>query len=106
MELEAERLERMDLAELHAIGEHEHAVRKRVCIHCCTSSGCQSANALVIKQRLEQAVNENGLGDSVDVVGVGCMGFCGNGPMVTVAPEGTLYEYVTPDQAPSIVAAL
>lgn len=96
----------MDPAELQAIAEREHTARKRVCIHCCTSSGCQSANALLIKQRLEQAVADGNLNDQVEIVGVGCMGFCGNGPMVTIEPEGVLYEHVTPEQAPSIVEAL
>src|SRR5687767_5509790 len=96
----------MDLAELRALAAHEQAARKPVCIHCCTSSGCQSANALLVKQQLEEAVTTGALGDEVEVVGVGCMGFCGNGPMVTVEPEGLLYEHVTPEQAPSIVAAL
>jgi bidirectional [NiFe] hydrogenase diaphorase subunit len=96
----------MDLAELQEIAEKQQQARKRIRIHCCTSSGCQASRSLELKQRLDQAVAEQGLGDMAQVISVGCMGFCGQGPMVEVDPDGTLYEKVTPDDAPAIVAAL
>jgi bidirectional [NiFe] hydrogenase diaphorase subunit len=34
------------------------------------------------------------------------MGFCGEGPMVSIESEGLLYEHVTPENAPSIIDAL
>jgi bidirectional [NiFe] hydrogenase diaphorase subunit len=96
----------MDLAELQELAEQEQRERKPIRIHCCTSSGCQASNSLEIKRRLDDAVAAAGLGDRAQVVSVGCMGFCGQGPMVEIDPDGTLYEHVTPDDAPSIVAAL
>ncbi len=96
----------MDLAELRDIAEKQRLARKRIRIHCCTSSGCQASRSLEIKQRLTDAVVAEGLADEAQVVSVGCMGFCGQGPMVEVDPDGTLYEKVTPDHAPAIVAAL
>src|SRR5208337_5660875 len=44
--------------------------------------------------------------ERVEVRRVGCMGFCGQGPMVKVEPQGLLYERVTVDSAPSIIDAL
>lgn len=96
----------MDLAELQELAEKERRARKPIRIHCCTSSGCQASNALEIKRRLDDAVATTGMGDRAQVVSVGCMGFCGQGPMVEIDPDGTLYEHVTPDDAPSIIAAL
>ncbi len=96
----------MDLTELHGIAEREHLRRKAIRIHCCTSLGCYASGALELQQRLEAAVIAAGRTDTVEVVGVGCIGFCGHGPLVSVEPTGLLFERVTPDQAPEIVAAL
>ncbi len=96
----------MDLPELQELAEKERRIRKPIRIHCCTSSGCQASNALEIKRRLDDAVAAAGVRDRAQVVSVGCMGFCGQGPMVEIDPDGTLYEHVTPDDAPSIIAAL
>jgi bidirectional [NiFe] hydrogenase diaphorase subunit len=96
----------MDLGELHAIAGRARQARKPIQINCCTSTGCQSANSLEVKKQLEQAIDDEGLADRVHVAGVGCMGLCGRGPMVEIEPEGTAYEHVTPEQAPSIIAGL
>ena len=96
----------MDLSELHAIAERERGRRKATCIRCCTSSGCQASAALELERRLGEAVAAAGLADEVEVVGVGCMGFCGQGPIVSVEPGDLLYERVRPEQADGIVAAL
>src|SRR5271166_258865 len=102
----------MDLAELTEIGTNERAGRKAVRIRCCTAAGCLSAGSVGVKKGLENGVQQQGLGDRVQVCGVGCMRLCSQGPLVQVDPElgelgdGPLYEKVTPDQAPGIVAAL
>ncbi|NNJ11203.1 NADH-quinone oxidoreductase subunit NuoF [Chloroflexales bacterium ZM16-3] len=96
----------MDLQELQQIARRERERSRRIRIHCCTSSGCQASDALEIKRRLDEAVSEAGLDSEVEVVGVGCLGFCGQGPMVTVEPGDVLYEHVRPDHAAGIVAAI
>jgi bidirectional [NiFe] hydrogenase diaphorase subunit len=96
----------MDLAELLTIAEKKRATRKAICIRCCTATGCQSANSLAVKQRLEEAITEAGLDERVCVKSVGCLSLCGNGPLVAVEHQDTFYEFVTPEQAPSIIAAI
>ncbi len=96
----------MDLNELLKIAEAERNKQKSIRVHCCTSTGCQAANSLLVKKNLTKAVQEAEMSDRVQVVGVGCMGFCGRGPLVQIAPEATLYEEVTPEDAPSIIEAL
>jgi bidirectional [NiFe] hydrogenase diaphorase subunit len=96
----------MDLAELHAVAERERARRKPVRIRCCTSAGCQASRSLELKERLEAAAAATGRAEAIEVVGVGCMGFCGQGPMVRVEPGDTRYEHVRPEQAEAIIAAL
>lgn len=96
----------MDLTELHEVAAKERARQKSIRVHCCTSTGCQASQSLELKQNLETAAKEAGLDATVEVVGVGCMGFCGRGPLVQIDPDEILYEEVTPDQAESIIEAL
>lgn len=102
----------MDLTELREISQKERALEKPVQIRCCVAAGCLSANSQAVKQRLEAAVTAENLTQTVEVRGVGCMRLCCQGPLVEVEkntePEslGTLYEKVTADDAPSIIAAL
>ncbi len=96
----------MDLQTLHQIANTERARQKPVRIHCCTSTGCRAAASMDILDNLRSAVTQHQLQDRVEVVGVGCMGFCGRGPLVQVDPEGLLYEEVQPQQAASIVEAM
>ncbi len=96
----------MDRVELHDLAESERASWKSVRVHCCTASGCAAADSLNVEKALQQAVADRKLGDRVQVVGVGCLGLCGRGPLVETAPAGNLYEQVAPAAAPSIVAAL
>ncbi|MGK7873521.1 MAG: ferredoxin [Xenococcaceae cyanobacterium] len=39
----------------------------------------------------------------VEVIGSGCLGQCGNGPMVLVEPEQVWYWRVHPDEVPVVV---
>jgi bidirectional [NiFe] hydrogenase diaphorase subunit len=96
----------MDFVELQEIAERERQSHKPIRIRCCMAAGCQSTNAPVVKQRLEQAVAEAGLTDQVDICGVGCLRLCSQGPLIQVDPGGALYEKVEPHQVPALVAAL
>jgi bidirectional [NiFe] hydrogenase diaphorase subunit len=95
----------MDLDDLNAIAEKERSSHKKTVIRCCTAAGCMSSHADAVKAGLEKAVRDTGLGDRVEVRGVGCMRLCCQGPLVGVDPAGILYEKVTPEDAPSLVAS-
>lgn len=96
----------MDLMELLEIAEQERNSRRQIRIRCCSAAGCLSSNSAAVKDQLVAAVEGANLGDTVQVCNVGCMKFCGRGPLVEVDPLGLLYEQVTPEEAPAIVAAL
>jgi bidirectional [NiFe] hydrogenase diaphorase subunit len=96
----------MDLAELQEIADKERKSRKEVRVRCCTAAGCLSADALAVKQSLEAAAAHPEVIDRVEVRGVGCMRLCCQGPLVQVGEDGPLYEQVTPQEAPLIIAAL
>lgn len=96
----------MTLLELQQIKESELAARKKIVLRCCMAAGCMSLDAKGVKERLEKAVEEAGLQDEVEVVGVGCMKLCCVGPLVQADPDSPLYTNVTAENAPAIIAAL
>ncbi len=96
----------MDLSDLIEIADKENAARKHTRIRCCTAAGCLSQDGQALKKALEDAVEAAGLADKVEVIGVGCMGLCSQGPLVQIDPDGPLYEKVTPADASAIVASL
>lgn len=75
-------------------------------IHVCVAAGCLSLHSDQIKQQLDKEVKEHGHAHRCRVKGVGCMGLCSAGPLVSVRPENTLYQAVTPEDAPAIVESL
>jgi len=68
----------------------------------CNGTGCVSGKAFEIREALEKQVAELGLkGVAVDFTG--CHGFCQQGPIAVVEPEGIFYTKVTVDDVPEIV---
>ena len=96
----------MDYQDLLDIAEAEKTRQKSIRVHCCTSTGCQAANSVDVMKNMKNAVKAAGLEERIEVVGVGCMGFCGRGPLVQIDPDDTLYEEVEPENAASIIDAL
>jgi len=71
-------------------------------IFVCEGTGCVSAKSVEIRQALEKAVEELKL-DSVKVDFTGCHGFCEQGPIAFVEPEGIFYTHVSVEDVPEIV---
>ncbi len=93
--------------DLPGIAEAENAAGRAFdhTIHVCVAAGCLSQRSDQVKLRLEHEIQERGLAHC-RVKGVGCMGLCSAGPLVSVRPEETLYQSVTPEDAPAIIEAL
>ncbi len=96
----------MDYQDLLDLAETEKNRQKTIRVHCCTSTGCQASNSVDVMKNMKNAVKKLGLEERVQVVGVGCMGACGRGPLVQIDPDDTLYEEVEPENAASIIDAL
>ena len=77
----------MQLDDLEALAAKQNGTHKKICLRTCMSAGCMSSQADVIKKNLESEVKTRGLETEVEVRRVGCMGFCGQGPLVGV--DGT-----------------
>jgi bidirectional [NiFe] hydrogenase diaphorase subunit len=99
----------MQLDDLNAIAEQHRNSRKKIIIRSCMSAGCMSSQADLIKKNLETEIKAQGLDAEVEIRRVGCMGFCGQGPLVGVdglGPKEKLFEFVKPEDAPAIVRSL
>ena len=66
----------------------------------CAGTGCVSCNSLKVRDRLEAELKDRGLSDKVEVVITGCNGFCAEGPIMVVQPQGIFYKKLTPDDIP------
>ena len=70
----------------------------------CQGTGCVSGNSREITEALSKAIAEQGLTD-VKVDFTGCHGFCEQGPVAIVEPEGIFYSHVALADVPDIVAS-
>ena len=69
----------------------------------CAGTGCVSCGSLNLKERLESELKDRGLSDEVKTVITGCNGFCAEGPIMVVYPEGIFYKKLTQEDIPFLV---
>ena len=69
----------------------------------CAGTGCVSNGAYDIKAALEEEIKKQGLEHEVAVVTTGCNGFCAQGPIVVVQPDGIFYQLLETKHIPHLV---
>jgi len=69
----------------------------------CTGTGCVSNGAFEIKDALEREIKRHDLENEIQIVSTGCNGFCANGPIIVVQPEGIFYQMLTVEHIPHLV---
>ena len=69
----------------------------------CTGTGCVSNKAFRIRHVLEETLAEHHLQDEVAVVATGCNGFCAQGPVMVVQPDGIFYQMLAERDAAELV---
>lgn len=69
----------------------------------CCGSGCVSAGALKIKEKIHEALTAKGLSNEINIIETGCMGPCDYGPVMVVYPEGVFYKKVTLEDVEELV---
>lgn len=95
-----EELQKVAIIEQESQEQYDHR------IHVCMAAGCLSNRADLVKQQLEKQIAANGLERRCTVKGVGCMGLCAAGPLVSIQPKGIMYQEVKPTDAPDIIQTL
>src|SRR6478672_9025978 len=99
----ADELNKIALIENEARGQYRHNV------NVCVAAGCLSARSDQVKDALEKEVQRRGLDRHCQVRGVGCLGLCAEGPLVSVESKekpGAMYQHVTGQDAAELVQAL
>jgi NADH-quinone oxidoreductase subunit F/NADP-reducing hydrogenase subunit HndC len=79
------------------------ATPQRRTVFVCQGTGCVSARSPDIQAALQGRIDESGLKDWVDVKLSGCHGFCEQGPLIAIEPEGVLYTRAKSDDALRVV---
>ncbi len=69
----------------------------------CGGTGCVSLESEQLLENFKSAVKNNGYDKETQVVRTGCFGFCGEGPIVKILPDNTVYVRVKPEDAKEIV---
>jgi NADH:ubiquinone oxidoreductase subunit F (NADH-binding)/(2Fe-2S) ferredoxin/Pyruvate/2-oxoacid:ferredoxin oxidoreductase delta subunit len=78
--------------------------KTRHTVFICQGTGCVSGKSIEITEALAKAVKEQGLG-GVKIDFTGCHGFCEQGPVAIIEPEGIFYTHVTIADVPDIVTS-
>jgi NADH:ubiquinone oxidoreductase subunit F (NADH-binding)/(2Fe-2S) ferredoxin len=69
----------------------------------CGGTGCTSSGSHKVQEELRRELAKQGIEKEVKIVETGCHGFCEQGPLVIVYPEGTFYTRVQPEDVPELV---
>ena len=69
----------------------------------CCGSGCISAGALKIKEKMEGELTRHNLSSEVNLIETGCMGPCDFGPVMMVYPDDVFYRKVSVDDVEELV---
>lgn len=68
----------------------------------CNGTSCVSSESSKIIERLNQLIKEKNIQD-VSVIPTGCIGFCGEGPIVKVQPDNVFYTKVKVEDCESLI---
>ncbi len=95
----------MTVEDLHELAENERERQKRFRhrILYCSAAGCVSCGSLATRDAIKRALAEQKLDQEVELLGTGCMGLCGEGPLVKVAGDESVYERVDEETGRRIV---
>ena len=60
-------------------------------IRICAGTACHASGRVALREAIVNELAERGLSETVKVVETGCHGFCEEGPLVVVRPQGVFY---------------
>ena len=75
----------------------------KITVFICRGTGCESSKSDVLHGMLEEEIKKQGFGKKVEIKKTGCHGFCQQGPIIAIDPEGTFYAMVKESDIPKIV---
>ncbi|NPU85703.1 MAG: FAD-dependent oxidoreductase [Syntrophaceae bacterium] len=69
----------------------------------CGGTGCHASGSLAVKKALVAELMKRNLAEEIKVVETGCNGFCAQGPIMVVYPEGIIYMMIKAEDVPELV---
>jgi len=69
----------------------------------CGGTGCHATGSIKVKEALLGAIEKKGMSDNFLVIETGCNGFCAQGPVMVVQPDGVFYQLIQPEDTTEIV---
>jgi NADH:ubiquinone oxidoreductase subunit F (NADH-binding)/(2Fe-2S) ferredoxin/NAD-dependent dihydropyrimidine dehydrogenase PreA subunit len=69
----------------------------------CSGTGCHASGSEEVKETLEAELARQGLDREIRVIETGCNGFCAQGPVMVVQPEGIFYQKLKKKDVPYLV---
>jgi len=93
--------------ELEQIAETEREEQKKFAhsINVCVAAGCMSCQSQGVKDAIDQEIKKQGLEQRCKNKGVGCMGLCAEGPLIST-DRSAMYKRATANDAADIVASI
>ena len=74
-------------------------------VRLCAGTACHASGRPAVREAFKQELASRGLTDKVRLVETGCHGFCDQGPIVVVQPQGVFYPRVEAKHVKDIVEA-
>ena len=75
----------------------------RMHVMICAGTGCVSNKSLLVRDALEEELEKRDLTEEIQVVTTGCQGFCAQGPLAVILPDGILYQLLSVEDIPELV---
>ena len=69
----------------------------------CGGTGCHASGSLEVKKVLQEEIVKQKLDQEIRIIETGCNGFCAQGPVMIVQPEGVFYQKLKPEDIPYLV---
>lgn len=98
----------MTLEELTRIAklESDKQAAYKHTIGVCIGTGCAATGSNEVLEELQEEALQHGLRDTCLVRGTGCRGMCSSGPLISVEPDGVMYQGVKVEHADAIISHL
>jgi NADH-quinone oxidoreductase subunit F/NAD(P)H dehydrogenase (quinone)/NADP-reducing hydrogenase subunit HndC len=69
----------------------------------CGGTGCHASGSLEVKETLQKELTRQKLDREIRIIETGCNGFCAQGPLMIVQPQGIFYQRLKPEDIPYLV---
>ncbi len=74
-------------------------------ISLCAGTACHASGREALRKAIDEALAARGLADQVTVIETGCHGFCEQGPILVIRPQGIFYPRLKPKDVDEVIEA-